>query len=205
MTAITGIIENCVKKWWRFGFLEFYVRSTYCIMNYSVSCQQIIVMKEWDELHEICLSESCNLCPDKFSKILFFFLIHVLLHNVWGPWVHWWSWEFHGHQWIWHGPWYCEEDILWYIMLSECYLFLKLFFQLNLKYLFQDVDTVWNPRVPGPRNHPEQGSQQSRRLVVARHPHLWNVGGVREPDKSVYTCNAICFFSFQLILIYDGK
>lgn len=53
MTAITGIIENCVKKWWRLGFLEFYVRSTYCIMNYSVSCQQIIVMKEWDELHEI--------------------------------------------------------------------------------------------------------------------------------------------------------
>lgn len=128
MTAIMGIIENCVKKWWRFGFLEFYVRSTYCIMNYSVSCQQIIVMKEWDELHEICLSESCNLCPDKFSKILFFFLIHVLLHNVWGPWVHWWSWEFHGHQWIWHGPWYCEEDILWYIMLSECYLFFLTFF-----------------------------------------------------------------------------
>lgn len=87
---------------------------------------------------------------------------------------------------------------------SVTFFFLT-FFQLTLKCFFQDVDTVWNPRVPGPRNHPEQGSQQSRRLVVARHPHLWNVGGVREPDKSVYTCNAICFFSFQLILIYDGK
>lgn len=44
------------------------------VMNYSVSWQQIIVMKERDELHEICLLESCNLCHDEFSKILIFSL-----------------------------------------------------------------------------------------------------------------------------------
>lgn len=154
------------------------------VMNYSVSWQQIIVMKEWDELHEICLLESCNLCHDEFSKILFFSLYTssqclralspLVVVGVPWPWV--------------DSTW---TLMLWgrYIMRHYviCYLVFWKLFQLTLKYLFQDVDALWNPRVPGPRNNPEQGSQQGCRLVVTRHPHLWNVGGVREPSKSVYT------------------
>lgn len=55
--------ENYVKK---YGDL---ITSCWKHMNYNASCQQMIIMKDWDELHE-----SVNWKSEEFSLILFLLL-----------------------------------------------------------------------------------------------------------------------------------